>query len=125
MFSPRFYAILLVFLVVFILGCVSSKMECERPFVGIEEGVCCLDSNSNNICDNKESVKTTIESQLTRPEATLPAGKPAATTTLPSGGSASQQAADISRQIAELNEIAVDLDAIGSSVSQLEEGEEL
>jgi len=50
--------ILAIALTALILGCISQP-ACEQPYMDIG-GRCCLDSNGNGLCDEKEATSTTL-----------------------------------------------------------------
>lgn len=47
---------------VMIIGCAQEQL-CKAPYIEYKIGECCLDTNSNNICDNDETVPVEITFQ--------------------------------------------------------------
>ncbi|MBW2974649.1 thrombospondin type 3 repeat-containing protein [Candidatus Woesearchaeota archaeon] len=50
----KLYYLIIPFLLIFIIGCST----CRKPYIEFKKGDCCLDSNSNGICDNDEKLNT-------------------------------------------------------------------
>lgn len=54
----RLFVVLLM--IIMFCGCVSQTPTCNKPYILVGNG-CCLDNDNNNVCDNDEATKTTIE----------------------------------------------------------------
>ena len=61
------FAIGLIALFLFVAGCVGDNVVCNKPYIRVGN-TCCLDLNSNNICDEDEkNLNLTEESQSSPP----------------------------------------------------------
>ncbi len=47
--------ILLVPMIIILLGCAQNEIVCDAPYVSLG-GKCCLDENSNQVCDSEEGM---------------------------------------------------------------------
>lgn len=69
--------ILCITLLILISGCVnqenieqSTTSFCKDPYIEYQEGACCMDKNTNGICDDDDLITKELETKETIPEET-------------------------------------------------------
>lgn len=68
----KFIVVLLLISIIFISGCASSnQIVCNKPYIQVGTE-CCLDENSNNICDKDEAQKPTYGQEFVVTNCYLP-----------------------------------------------------
>jgi hypothetical protein len=78
----KLYLFLTFLLVVLTLGCVNDKFACNSPYILVGNN-CCLDRNSNKICDSDEISLTATSSTSTSISTTVTLSTSTTTSTQP------------------------------------------
>src|SRR5574342_460061 len=73
----------LVLCLVFLVACQQAQIEkpslCNSPYFEWQQGQCCLDSNSNQVCDDHEAARIPVAEEKVKPsvdEVAIPETEP-------------------------------------------------